>query len=87
MSITFLRYRLFGDAGDQGRQVVASHGDVLPPINRGLNSIKDYFLSKIMYGFLWHSSGCYQSKIDPNQKTINLYMLFLDEAFTVFDKG
>ena len=31
-------------------KVVASHGDVLSPVNRGLNCIKGYFLSKIMYG-------------------------------------
>ena len=33
----------------QGR-IVASHGDVLSPVNRGLNCVKGYFLSKIMYG-------------------------------------
>lgn len=31
-------------------KLVASHGDVLSPVNRGLNCIKGYFLSKIMYG-------------------------------------
>ncbi len=31
-------------------KIVASHGDVLSPVNRGLNCIKGYFLSKIMYG-------------------------------------
>ena len=31
-------------------KVVASHGDVLSPVNRGLNCVKGYFLSKIMYG-------------------------------------
>ena len=31
-------------------KVVASHGDALSPVNRGLNCIKGYFLSKIMYG-------------------------------------
>ncbi|MAZ34924.1 MAG: periplasmic nitrate reductase subunit alpha [Thalassospira sp.] len=30
--------------------VVATHGDVLSPVNRGLNCVKGYFLSKIMYG-------------------------------------
>ncbi|MCB1629807.1 MAG: molybdopterin-dependent oxidoreductase, partial [Xanthomonadales bacterium] len=33
----------------QGR-VVASHGDVHSEVNRGLNCVKGYFLSKIMYG-------------------------------------
>lgn len=30
--------------------VVATHGDVKSPVNRGLNCVKGYFLSKIMYG-------------------------------------
>ncbi len=30
--------------------VVATHGDMLSPVNRGLNCVKGYFLSKIMYG-------------------------------------
>ncbi len=31
-------------------RVVATHGDSLSPVNRGLNCVKGYFLSKIMYG-------------------------------------
>jgi len=31
-------------------QVVATHGDMLSPVNRGINCVKGYFLSKIMYG-------------------------------------
>src|SRR6187551_1287801 len=31
-------------------KVVATHGDTLAEVNRGLNCIKGYFLSKIMYG-------------------------------------
>ena len=31
-------------------RVVATHGDSLAPVNRGLNCVKGYFLSKIMYG-------------------------------------
>ncbi|MEP3280315.1 MAG: molybdopterin-dependent oxidoreductase, partial [Stappiaceae bacterium] len=36
--------------GTKDGHVVASHGDVLSPVNRGLNCVKGYFLSKIMYG-------------------------------------
>ena len=32
------------------KRVVATHGDSLAPVNRGLNCVKGYFLSKIMYG-------------------------------------
>ena len=31
-------------------KVVATHGDVKAEVNRGLNCVKGYFLSKIMYG-------------------------------------
>lgn len=31
-------------------KVVATHGDTKSPVNRGLNCVKGYFLSKIMYG-------------------------------------
>ena len=31
-------------------KVVATHGDMKSPVNKGLNCVKGYFLSKIMYG-------------------------------------
>ena len=31
-------------------RVVATHGDAKADVNRGLNCVKGYFLSKIMYG-------------------------------------
>src|SRR5690606_36656182 len=31
-------------------RVVATHGDVLAEVNRGLNCVKGYFLSKVLYG-------------------------------------
>ncbi len=34
----------------KGGRVVATHGDAKSPVNRGLNCVKGYFLSKIMYG-------------------------------------
>lgn len=36
--------------GTKAGKVVATHGDVEAPVNRGLNCVKGYFLSKIMYG-------------------------------------
>ncbi len=36
--------------GTKNDRVVASHGDVKAEVNRGLNCVKGYFLSKIMYG-------------------------------------
>jgi nitrate reductase (cytochrome) len=34
----------------KNERVVATHGDVKSEVNRGLNCVKGYFLSKIMYG-------------------------------------
>ncbi|MGI9222328.1 MAG: periplasmic nitrate reductase subunit alpha [Woeseiaceae bacterium] len=31
-------------------KVVATHGDIESPVNKGINCVKGYFLSKIMYG-------------------------------------
>jgi nitrate reductase NapA len=36
--------------GVKDGQVVATHGDMQAEVNRGLNCVKGYFLSKIMYG-------------------------------------
>jgi len=36
--------------GTQNDQLVATQGDPESPVNRGLNCVKGYFLSKIMYG-------------------------------------
>lgn len=36
--------------GTKGGRVVATHGDTKAEVNRGLNCVKGYFLSKIMYG-------------------------------------
>ena len=36
--------------GTKDGRVVATQGDPDAPVNRGLNCIKGYFLSKIMYG-------------------------------------
>ena len=36
--------------GTKNGRVVATHGDAKSPVNRGLNCVKGYFLSKIMYG-------------------------------------
>jgi nitrate reductase NapA len=36
--------------GVKDDRVVATHGDMLSEVNRGLNCVKGYFLSKIMYG-------------------------------------
>src|SRR5690349_17035841 len=36
--------------GVKAGRVIATHGDMKAEVNRGLNCVKGYFLSKIMYG-------------------------------------
>ena len=36
--------------GVKNNRVIATHGDTQAEVNRGLNCVKGYFLSKIMYG-------------------------------------
>ena len=36
--------------GVQNGRITATHGDLHSPVNRGLNCVKGYFLSKIIYG-------------------------------------
>ena len=50
-AVPLLRHRLrrHGRACKDNR-VVATHGDMQAEVNRGLNCVKGYFLSKIMYG-------------------------------------
>ena len=38
------------NVGVMDGKVVATHGDIQSPVNKGLNCVKGYFLSKIMYG-------------------------------------
>jgi nitrate reductase NapA len=38
------------NVGTMDGRVVATHGDINSPVNKGLSCIKGYFLSKIMYG-------------------------------------
>ncbi|MFK8078694.1 MAG: nitrate reductase catalytic subunit NapA [Granulosicoccus sp.] len=38
------------NVGVKDGQVVATHGDIKSEVNRGLNCVKGYFLSKVMYG-------------------------------------
>jgi nitrate reductase NapA len=38
------------NVGVMDGRIVATHGDIKSPVNKGLNCIKGYFLSKIMYG-------------------------------------
>ncbi len=38
------------NVGVMDGKIVATHGDIKSPVNKGLNCVKGYFLSKILYG-------------------------------------
>ncbi|WP_310620359.1 nitrate reductase catalytic subunit NapA [Flexibacterium corallicola] len=72
--------------GVKDGRVVATQGDPDAPVNRGLNCIKGYFLSKIMYGedrltkpLLRKSNGVYDKNGDFEPVS-------WDEAFTIMSE-
>ncbi len=69
--------------GTQNGRIVATQGDPDAPVNRGLNCIKGYFLSKIMYGkdrltkpLLRKTNGVYDKEGDFEEVS-------WDEAFDI----
>lgn len=67
----------------KGGQVVASHGDVLSPVNRGLNCVKGYFLSKIMYGADRLTQPLLRKKDGAYDKNGDFEPVSWDEAFDI----
>jgi nitrate reductase NapA len=70
----------------KNNKVVATHGDIQSPVNKGLNCVKGYFLSKIMYGkdrlttpMLRKSNG----KFDKNGE---FEPVSWDEAFDIMEE-
>jgi nitrate reductase (cytochrome) len=66
----------------QGR-VVATHGDIHAEVNRGLNCVKGYFLSKIMYGNDRLTSPLLRKKNGVYAKDGEFEPVGWDEAFDV----
>lgn len=67
--------------------VVATHGDVKSPVNRGLNCVKGYFLSKIMYGKDRLTQPLLRKKNGVYDKEGEFTPVSWDEAFdTMADK-
>ncbi len=67
--------------GGKDNKVVATHGDTLAEVNRGLNCIKGYFLSKIMYGADRLTTPLLRKKNGVYDKTGDLTPVSWDEAF------
>src|SRR5256885_3576769 len=69
--------------GVKAGKVVATHGDTLAEVNRGLNCIKGYFLSKIMYGGDRLTTPLLRKKGGIFAKDGELTPVTWDEAFDV----
>ncbi|MHC8508920.1 MAG: nitrate reductase catalytic subunit NapA [Rhodospirillales bacterium] len=64
-------------------RVVATHGDIKSPVNRGLNCVKGYFLSKIMYGEDRLTTPLLRKKNGRYAKDGEFTPVSWDEAFDV----
>ena len=69
--------------GVQEGRVVASQGDPESPVNRGLNCVKGYFLSKIMYGKDRLTAPLLRKKNGKYDKEGEFTPISWDEAFTL----
>ncbi|MBI5256352.1 MAG: nitrate reductase catalytic subunit NapA [Burkholderiales bacterium] len=67
--------------GVQDGKVVATQGDPEAPVNRGLNCIKGYFLSKIMYGKDRLTTPLMRKKDGKYDKNGEFVAVSWDEAF------
>ena len=64
-------------------RVVATHGDVHAEVNRGINCVKGYFLSKIMYGTDRLTQPLLRKKDGKYDKNGEFAPVSWDEAFDV----
>ena len=69
--------------GTENGRVVATQGDPEAPVNRGLNCIKGYFLSKIMYGKDRLTTPLLRKKNGAYDKEGEFTPVSWDEAFTI----
>jgi len=69
--------------GVQNGRVVATQGDPDSPVNRGLNCVKGYFLSKIMYGADRLKQPLLRKKDGKFDKNGEFAAVSWDEAFDV----
>ena len=70
-------------AGVQDGRIVATQGDPEAPVNRGLNCIKGYFLSKIMYGKDRLTTPLLRKKNGKYDKNGEFTPVSWDEAFDI----
>ena len=68
-------------------RVVATHGDAKAEVNRGLNCVKGYFLSKIMYGEDRLTRPLLRKKDGKFDKNSEFVPVSWDEAFTSWPRS
>ncbi len=71
------------NVGVKAGRVVATHGDVHAPVNRGLNCVKGYFLSKVLYGADRLTTPLLRKRNGKFDKNGDFERVSWDEAFDV----
>lgn len=66
-------------------RIVATHGDIKSEVNKGLNCIKGYFLSKIMYGKDRLTTPLLRKKDGKYDKNGEFEPVSWDEAFDIME--
>ena len=66
--------------------IVATHGDINSPVNKGLNCVKGYFLSKIMYGKDRLTTPLLRKKNGKYDKNGEFEAVSWDEAFDIMEE-
>ncbi|MFD2167992.1 nitrate reductase catalytic subunit NapA [Thalassotalea euphylliae] len=74
------------NVGVMDGKVVATHGDIKSPVNKGLNCVKGYFLSKIMYGKDRLTSPLLRMKNGKYDKNGEFTPVSWDKAFDVMEE-
>ena len=72
--------------GTKDGRVVATQGDPDAPVNKGLNCIKGYFLSKIMYGKDRLTTPLLRMKDGKYDKNGEFTPISWDKAFDIMDE-
>ena len=67
-------------------RVVATHGDIKAEVNRGLNCVKGYFLSKIMYGVDRLTTPLLRMKDGAYDKQGEFQPISWEQAFDIMEE-
>ena len=74
------------NVGVMDGKVVATHGDIQSPVNKGLNCVKGYFLSKIMYGKDRLTTPLLRMKNGKYDKNGDFTPISWEQAFDVMEE-